>query len=238
MVVAGFLLKDVCGGTSALSGPFIKACGITRLEDGLTACAAGFTAVGFVFASSPRQIDPDLARFVSSRLPQSVMRVGVFLDQEEDEVREIAAFCSLDLVQLHGRSVHLATRFGGRAIPSLRPRTPEDLEPLHEYRGTFAVLLDTWDPELPGGTGRTGDWDLAADASRKARIILAGGLDPGNVAQAIARVRPFGVDVSSGVESSPGIKKAHLLRAFAQEARKAFTAELENPAGRPSQEDL
>jgi phosphoribosylanthranilate isomerase len=120
------------------SVPFLKACGITRLEDGLVACAAGFTAVGFVFAESPRRVDPVRAREISLRLPQSVLRVGVFLDQEEDEVRDIAGFCSLDLVQLHGRSLGLASRFGGRAVPSLRPRTPEDLELLEEYRGAFA----------------------------------------------------------------------------------------------------
>lgn len=202
--------------------PFIKACGITRLEDGQAACAAGFTAVGFVFAASPRRVDPDRARSISLRLPQSVLRVGVFLDQEEDEIREIAAFCSLHLVQLHGRSLSLASRFGGKAIPSLRPRTREDLKALQEYTGAFAVILDTWDPELPGGTGRVGDWDLAAEAARKRRVILAGGLTPGNVARAVGMVRPFGVDVSSGVEIAPGIKDPSLLRDFAAAAKGAL----------------
>ncbi|MGQ9476810.1 MAG: phosphoribosylanthranilate isomerase [Actinomycetota bacterium] len=204
------------------SWPFIKACGITRLEDGLAACAAGFTAVGFVFAASPRRVDPDRARSISLRLPQSVLRVGVFLDQEEDEVREVAAFCSLHLVQLHGRSLGLASRFGRKAIPSLRPRSREDLKALQKYSEAFAVILDTWDPELPGGTGRVGNWDLAAEAARGNRVILAGGLTPGNVARAVGKVRPFGVDVSGGVEIAPGIKDSTLLRDFANAAKGAF----------------
>ncbi len=216
------MLKTGSGVMPAWSSAFIKACGITRPEDGLAACAAGFNAVGLVFAAGPRRLDPDQAREIGLRLPVSVLRVGVFLDQGEDEVREIAAFCSLDLVQLHGLSRALVSRFAGRAIPSFRPRTHEDLDMLEEYRGAFAVLLDTWDPKLPGGTGRVGDWDLAAEAARRGRVILAGGLNPANVAEAVSRVRPFGIDVSSGVERSPGVKDHELLRCFASEARAAF----------------
>ncbi len=204
--------------------PFIKACGITRLEDALAACAAGFTAVGFVFATSPRQVDPEHARGIAACLPPSVLRIGVFLDHEEDEVREIADFCGLDLVQLHGRSLRLASLFGRIAIPSIRPRAPEDMDVLEEYREAFAVLVDSWDPRLPGGTGRMADLGLAAEAARKCRVILAGGLNPGNVARAVALVRPFGVDVSSGVERAPGIKDSGLLRDFAREARVALGA--------------
>gem|GEM_PF-142819 len=209
-------------GTAGSGAPFIKACGITRPEDGLAACAAGFTAVGFVFAPGPRQVHPDRAREICSRLPASVLRVGVFLHQDEDEVREIAAFCSLDLVQLHGPSRDLAPRFADKAIPSLQPRTGADLEALEDYRGAYAVLLDTWDPKLPGGTGRVGDWDLAAEAARRCRVILAGGLNPANVAEAVFRVCPFGIDVSSGVETAPGIKDPARLRDFAAAARVAF----------------
>ncbi|MBC7253420.1 MAG: phosphoribosylanthranilate isomerase [Actinobacteria bacterium] len=213
-------------GTVGYGAPFIKACGITRPEDGLAACAAGFTAVGFVFAPGPRQVHPDRARQIASRLPASVLRVGVFLDHDEEEVREIAAFCSLDLVQLHGPSRDLAPRFSGKAIPSLQPRTGEDLEALEDYHGAFAVLLDTWDPKLPGGTGRVGDWGLAAEAARRSRVILAGGLNPANVTDAVSRVRPFGIDVSSGVEAAPGIKDPARLRDFAAAAWAAFAGSL------------
>lgn len=218
-------------GTDSSDVPFIKVCGITRLEDGLAACAAGFTAVGFVFAASPRRVDPDQARSICLRLPRSVLRVGVFLDQEEDEVREVAAFCSLHLVQLHGRSLSLAPRFGRKAIPSLRPQAREDLQALEEYSEAFAFILDTWDPELPGGTGRVGDWDLAAEAARRNRVILAGGLTPGNVARAVGKVRPFGVDVSSGVEKAPGVKDPTLLRDFANAAKGAFAGMSEANGG-------
>lgn len=203
--------------------PFLKACGITRLEDGLAACAAGFAALGFVFAPSPRRVEPDRARAIAGRLPSSVLRVGVFLDQEEDEVRSIAEFCSLDLVQLHGSSsLELASLFGSRAIPALRPRRLEDLELLSMCSGVFAVLVDTWDPRLPGGTGKVGNWELATVAAQRMRVILAGGLNPGNVGKAIAAVRPFGVDVSSGVERSPGVKDHRLLDEFTRVAQEAF----------------
>jgi len=202
---------------------FLKACGITTSEDGLAACRAGFHAVGLVFATSPRRVSPDAARAICRRLPASVLRVGVFTDAEMEAAEEMARFCPLDLVQLHGeRAPWWASRFGGRAIVSLRPREETDLEALADLREVFAVLIDTWDPAREGGTGRTGDWGLAALAAERTRVILAGGLKPSNVERAIAMVRPFGVDVSSGVESRPGVKDHALLRDFARAALAAF----------------
>lgn len=205
--------------------PYIKACGITALGDGLAACAAGFSALGFVFAASPRRVDPDRARSICARLPSSVLRVGVFVGEEEAEMRRVARFCSLDLVQLHGEfTAESVRRLGERAIPCLRPRCREDLEVIEEWRGAFAVLIDTWDEGREGGTGLTGDWGLAALAAGRTRVILAGGLDPRNVRDAVHAVRPFGVDVSSGVERRPGRKDHSLLAAFASAARDALRA--------------
>ena len=214
--------------------PYIKACGITALGDGLAACAAGFSALGFVFAASPRRVDPDRARSICARLPSSVLRVGVFVGEEEAEMRRVARFCSLDLVQLHGEfTAESVRRLGERAIPCLRPRCREDLEIIEEWRGAFAVLIDSWDEAREGGTGLTGDWGLAALAAGRTRVILAGGLNPSNVRAAVSTVRPFGVDVSSGVERRPGRKDHSLLVAFASAARDALRAggSRESPVG-------
>lgn len=201
----------------------IKACGITREEDAMAACAAGFTALGFVFAESARKVDPERAKEICDRLPPSILRVGVFVAEDADEVERVSRFCGLDLVQLHGEgTVELAHRFGKRAIPCLRPRSAGDLEMMGEFGDPFAVLIDTWNPVLAGGTGATGDWKLASLAASRSRIILAGGLNPRNVREAISIAHPFGVDVSSGVEKQPGLKDASLLKEFALAARGAF----------------
>jgi phosphoribosylanthranilate isomerase len=206
----------------------LKVCGITRAEDAAAACEMGYGAVGLVFAESPRRVSPERAREICSSLPSSILRVGVFVGEEPAEIRRIMDHCGLDLVQFHGgEDPGEVMRFGGRAIAALRPRSPEDLERVADYRGVFAVLVDTWDPVLAGGTGRTCDWDLAARAALCNRVILAGGLNPANVGGAVRRVRPFGVDVSSGVESSPGRKDGVLLREFARAATGACNAGLE-----------
>jgi len=206
-----------------MRGDLIKVCGITRPEDALAAAEAGFHAVGMVFAESPRRVDPRIARKISSLLPPSVYRVGVFLGQTHAEVRGLMEYCGLDLAQIHrAEDTALPELLGERAVVALRPRRPEELEDLERYRGSYAVLIDAWHPELAGGTGIPCDWELAARAAREARVILAGGLSPDNVAEAIARVRPFGVDVSSGVESSPGVKDPLRLRRFARAAGEAF----------------
>jgi phosphoribosylanthranilate isomerase len=206
----------------------LKVCGITRAEDAAAACGMGFGAIGLVFAESPRRVSPECARTICSSLPSSVLRVGVFTGEEAVEIRRIADFCGLDLVQLHGcEDAGEALRFGGRAIAALRPRSPEDLERIADYRGIFAVLIDTWDPLLPGGTGKTCDWELAARAALSCRVILAGGLNPANVGGAVRLVRPFGVDVSSGVECGPGIKDDLLMHDFARAAMRAGLEEVE-----------
>lgn len=200
----------------------VKACGITRIEDAETACRLGYDAIGVIFAESPRRLDPEEARSICRSVPPQVLRVGVFVNQEPGEVRGLMEYCGLDLAQFHGEEDPGTVRsFGSRAIKALRPRGRDDLEMMEEYDGVFAVLLDGWNPTSRGGSGTRCDWGLAARAAGSKRIILAGGLDPCNVGEAIEKVAPFGVDVSSGVESKPGIKDALLLRDFLREARDA-----------------
>lgn len=206
----------------------LKVCGITREEDAATACAMGYGAVGFIFADSPRRVTPERARVICSSLPSPILRVGVFAGEEAAEVRRVMDYCRLDLVQFHGgEDPGEVMRFGARAIAVLWPRCPDDLKRLEEYRGIFAVLLDTWDPLLAGGTGRTCDWRLAARAALSCRVILAGGLNPVNVGAAVRCVRPFGVDVCGGVESSPGSKDGQMMRDFARTASEAYLADKE-----------
>ena len=203
----------------------LKICGITRVEDAAAAYMLGFDAVGMVFAESPRRLSPDRARIISWALPASLLRVGVFADCGAGEVRRLVEYCGLDLVQFHGEeNPGEVARFGARAIKALRLYGPDELEKIDDYPGVFAILIDTWDPARRGGTGVPCDWDLAARASQRARVILAGGLNPANVRRAVARVRPFGVDVSSGVELGPGIKDHGLMRDFAREARAGGSA--------------
>lgn len=206
----------------------LKVCGVTRLEDAAAAARLGYRAVGMVFAESPRRVDPDLGRAISSSLPSTMLRVGVFVNEDRREVERIATYCHLDLVQLHGdESPREASYFGPRAIKALRPRSREELAMLEEYSGIFAILLDAWDPALRGGTGREADWDLAAEAAGRARVILAGGLGPANVGRAVRKVRPYGVDTASGVEASPGVKDHGLMAEFALRARDAATTAAE-----------
>jgi phosphoribosylanthranilate isomerase len=194
---------------------FVKICGITRVEDAQAAVAGGASALGFVFwPKSPRYIDPARARDIVATLPPSVTPIGVFVDQPADEVNAIVAQVGLGAVQLHGsedekyvqamtRPVVKAVAVGGDK-PSAVDRWPSDV----------TVLLDVHDPVKKGGTGRTIDWTAASDIATRRRIVLAGGLTPENVGEAIARVRPYGIDVSSGVEAEPGIKDHGRLKAL------------------------
>ncbi len=214
--------------------PMLKVCGITHVEDAVNAYLLGYDAIGMVFADSPRRIDPDQARAIAQAIPLSVLRIGVFVNADNSEVMRVMKYCGLDLLQFHGdESPGEVAHFGDRAIKALRMRGPEDLSMLDDYPGAYAILLDTWDPVLRGGTGATGDWDLAARASCRSRIILAGGLDPANVGRAMAEVRPFGIDVSSGVETGPGIKDYDLMRDFAHEVKTRGLSNTQDRGGRP-----
>ncbi|HIE33084.1 MAG TPA: phosphoribosylanthranilate isomerase [Thermodesulfobacteriaceae bacterium] len=196
----------------------IKICGITNLEDALLAIELGASALGFIFyPRSPRYIEPEAARKIISHLPPFVTTVGVFVNESEDFIRKVLSEVGLDLVQLHGdESPDLCARFFPKAIKALRVRSLEDLKAISAYKGKIrAVLLDTYVKGIPGGTGQTFNWDLARKAKKFGiPVILAGGLRPENIKEALQTARPFAVDISSGVEASPGKKDPEKLQAL------------------------
>ena len=189
----------------------VKICGITRVEDAAAAVDAGARALGFVFwPKSPRFIDPYRARAIVSTLPPFVTAVGLFVNQPADYVTGVASLVKLGAVQLHGdEPIAFAESIRRPLIKALTLGDPIDTWPARAR-----VLLDAHDPEQRGGTGRTIDWAAARAVARRRPILLAGGLRPENVAEAVARVRPFGIDVSSGVERSPGIKDHNKIKAL------------------------
>ncbi len=190
----------------------VKICGITRVEDAAAAVDCGAGALGFVFwPESPRCIDPHRARAIVATLPPFVTPVGVFVNQPAEYVRGVASLVRLGAVQLHGdETVGYAA---GIATPAIKAVTVADPQ-LSVWPVRTTLLLDVGDKEKRGGTGRTIDWTAAARLAAQRKILLAGGLTPENVAEAVAQVRPFGIDVSSGVERSPGIKDHRRLLAL------------------------
>ncbi len=198
----------------------VKICGITSAEDALQAVDAGADALGFVFYSaSPRHVSPKMARDIIRRLPPFIQTVGLFVNESLSRVNSLADECGLDIIQLHGdESPEFCAGVRRRVIKALRIRDISSLEPMSSYR-VSAFLLDAWSPSVPGGTGKCFNWDIAATASDNGRIILAGGLTPENITDAVRRTRPYGVDVSSGVESAPGSKDPAKVREFIENAK-------------------
>ena len=200
---------------------FVKVCGITRLEDARAALAAGAATLGFVFwPESPRAVTPEQAATIIAGLPYGTGAVGVFVNQPADEINATVRTAGLTAIQLHG------------------DETPEILSSLHRpvlkavslatadaavtaWPDAVLLLVDAHDPERRGGTGHVVDWQAAAAVARRRRLVLAGGLRPDNVRDAIAAVRPFGVDVSSGVEDAPGVKSVSKLTSFCEAVRVA-----------------
>jgi phosphoribosylanthranilate isomerase len=194
---------------------FVKICGITRLEDAQAAVAAGANALGFVFwPKSPRYVDPARARDIIATLPETVNAVGVFVDQPEDEVNEIADWVGLGAVQLHGGESQEYVRAMKRPVLKAVGVDGANAPVVDVWPPSVGVLLDVHDPVKKGGTGRTIDWTMAAEVAKRRPVVLAGGLTPENVGEAIARVQPYGIDVSSGVEAAPGIKDHGRLKAL------------------------
>ena len=192
----------------------IKICGITREEDALTAAHLGVDAIGFIFArKSPRYIEPSAAARIVAKLPPFVTRVGVFKDENVDTLITAARTAGVDTLQLHGtESPDYCARMPLPVIKALGLRPDFDFALLDAYPAA-GILLDSWDKGLQGGSGRTGDWDLARRITDRCRnVILAGGLGPSNVARAVETVQPYGVDFNSGVEIMPGVKNPHKLR--------------------------
>lgn len=193
----------------------VKICGITNLEDALMAVEAGADALGFVFFSkSPRHIFPEQAAGIIDRLPPFVQTVGLFVNEDSGAVNATADLCGLDLVQLHGEETpEFCREINRRVIKAFRVKDITSLDEIRNYH-VAGCLLDAWSPAAHGGTGKTFNWDMAVAAAASGRIVLAGGLTPENVARAVQTVKPYAVDVSSGVESAPGKKDAELVRRF------------------------
>ncbi len=191
----------------------VKICGITNLEDASIAVELGANAIGFIFAPSPRQIAPQKVRKIIRAIPPFVKTVGIFVNEAPATIREVMQHCGLDLVQLHGdESPAFCDELMPYTIKSLRIMDESCLQTSRAYHGKVrALLLDTYSKEKVGGTGKTFDWNLAIKIKKMGiPIILSGGLGPSNIDLAIHTVRPYAVDVNSGVEKYPG-KKSHIL---------------------------
>ena len=193
----------------------VKICGITNLDDALFASEAGADALGFVFyKKSPRYVEPKKAWDIIKRLPPFVTTVGVFADQTEAEIKGIISETDIDIVQLHGEEPpEFCEGLNKRVIKAIRVRGMENLTEVKRYKAC-ALLLDTYDRNLKGGTGKIFNWEIAREAKVFNKIIIAGGLTPDNVADAIRVVQPYAVDVSSGVEKQKGLKDHLKVKAF------------------------
>jgi phosphoribosylanthranilate isomerase len=195
---------------------FVKVCGLTRQEDVDLAVTSGANAVGFVqWSGSPRAVRPDVVAKITRNVPAGVLKVGVFVNASPADVATAIAVGGLTAVQLHGdENVDDYLHLGARVIKAVAPLSREDVDRACAIADEVVLLVDAHDPERRGGTGRTADWSLAAQLASRRPVILAGGLHAGNLRAAIDAVRPWGVDTSSGVEVSPGIKDHNKLRAF------------------------
>ena len=198
---------------------FIKICGITTEEDALLSVGLGADAIGFVFAPSPRQISPQQARDIARRIPREALTVGVFRNESKEAVVRIMGEIGLGAAQLHGVETPETVNWVAERVPAvIKGFSAEtgELERAHEFKVKY-ILLDAAEP----GSGTVFDWSLAENAPRGVKLIMAGGLTPDNVGAAITKARPWGVDVSSGVEAKPGHKNPALLRSFIDAAREA-----------------
>ncbi|MGD1089201.1 MAG: phosphoribosylanthranilate isomerase [Verrucomicrobiota bacterium] len=201
----------------------VKICGITNPADAQAAVAAGADALGFIFyENSPRHVLLKTAAEISKQLPPFVMRVGVFVNAPADFILRAIGECGLNLLQFHGdEPPEFCRQFGLMSMKAFRIRDAESLKGIPDYQ-TDAVLLDAFSSATLGGTGEKFNWDLAIEAQKfRKPVFLAGGLTPENVADAVRKVRPFGVDVSSGVEISPGKKDHAKVKAFIKAVREA-----------------
>lgn len=202
----------------------VKICGITNIEDAVAAAEYGADAIGFVFQpKSPRAITPETAKNIVSALPPFITTIGVFVNESKLEIERIIRYVGLNIVQLHGNEPPDACRLNRKVIKAIRVKDLTDLEPLKRYN-VSAFLLDTYSPHTMGGTGQIFNWDIAVEAKKFGRIILAGGLNHENIEEAIKWVRPYGIDVATGVESNKKGEKDHKkLKLFIEKAREAFT---------------
>jgi len=201
----------------------VKICGMTDLRDALKAYELGADLVGFIFfQKSPRKIDPEHARVIIEDLPKDLLKVGLFLDQELEEVRALAKRCHIDILQLHGEEnprycEKLKDDF--KIIKSFKVKDESSLKNVRRYKNVDYCLFDTYVKDTPGGTGVKFDWNILKGKKFEKPTFLAGGLKPENVKEAIKEVLPYAVDVASGVEKSPGKKDYKLLKEFIDNAK-------------------
>ena len=197
----------------------IKICGLTRAEDVKAAVSFGADAIGFVFTDSPRRISAETAIRLSASIPEGVLRVGLFLNQNKSEIDQVINSVTLDVLQFHGNETQQdCNAFGLPWLKAVVMNSSESVSMAEsEFSGAMGLLLDGHSAGKRGGSGKVFDWTLSAPAAMP--LWLAGGLNAGNVAQAIRIVRPYAVDVSSGVETEPGIKDAASIRAFINAVR-------------------
>lgn len=203
--------------------PKVKICGNTNLKDAQTAARLGADYLGFIFAESKRRIDPDTALTIMSAMPEFKNFVGVFFNQPKKEVEEIAQKLGLKILQFHGEEPALYCGYfmdkGYEVIKTFRIKDSMSLKRIDEYN-VSAFLFDTFSKEEAGGTGKTFDWKLIEKSPfLTEKLFLAGGLTTGNVEEAIRKIRPFAVDVASGVEKAPGLKDEALLEVFIRKAK-------------------
>lgn len=202
----------------------VKICGITNLADAFAAIEAGADALGFVFyKASPRSITPEKASEIIRKIPPLLSTVGVFVNENPVKIKKIINVTKIDVVQLHGEEPpDMCELISNRIIKAFRVKSLESLDPLIHYKNKVsAFLLDTYTPNIFGGTGQIFNWDIAIDAKQFGQIILAGGLTPDNITSAVKRVRPYAVDVSSGIESEKGKKDHKKMKLFIQKAKEA-----------------
>lgn len=222
---------DPTEGSRPVAGVQVKICGITNLEDARAAARAGADLLGFIFyPPSPRFVEPETAAQILQELRRTEARlprfVGVFVNAEAEQVAAVMDRCRLDLAQLHGdEPPAVLAALGGRAFKALRPATQEAADREGDRFGPLGcatgpqLLVDGYRPGVYGGTGQTADWAGIRPVAHRYRLLLAGGLSPENVQEAIRAVRPWGVDVSSGVEAEPGRKDHRAVRAFVAAAK-------------------
>ena len=198
----------------------VKVCGMTSLKDALNAVEGGADAVGFIFyKKSPRSVTMKTVREIVLELPPFVDTVGVFVDETAEQINKIADYCNLDIIQLHGdESPTFCKKIRRKVIKAFRIKDMQSVKKISNFQ-VSGFLLDTFSENLHGGTGKVFDWNLALPAKKFGPVIMAGGLTPNNVQQAVRQIRPYGVDVCSGVESEPGIKDHKKVRAFLNNAK-------------------
>jgi phosphoribosylanthranilate isomerase len=199
-----------------------KVCGITTPEAALAAASSGADAIGLVFAESPRKVSLEEAREIAAALPEGVLKVGVFVNEEPEEVLRIAREVGLDYAQLHGDETPETVTFlregGVKVMKALRVRDEGSLAAMEGY-GADLVMLDAWSEKARGGTGERFDWALAKSLRGRGNIVVSGGLSPENVREAISFFAPYGVDASSSLEEAPGKKNEERVRRFVSAAK-------------------